>query len=77
VFILLVKFELEDSNGNILSKNRWQMEMDNSEILTLLQSKEIFYPRGDGEGVFCAIENTIFEVFQQPRFLEIILKEQK
>jgi hypothetical protein len=72
---MLVKFILDESNGNILRENYWELEMDNSEILVLLQSKEVFYPKGDGSGVHCTIQHTLYEMFQEPKLLEVHLKE--
>ena len=72
---MLVKFILEESNGDILRENEWQMEINNSEIQILLQSKEIFFPKKDNWGVHCTIQHTIYEMFQEPRFLEVHLKE--
>jgi hypothetical protein len=73
---MLVKFVLKESNGNIMTENKWEFELDNSEILVLLQANEVFYPRGDnGWGTHCTIIHTIYEMYQEPRFLEVHLKE--
>lgn len=72
---MLVKFELEDRHGNFLSENRLEKVMTQEEINLMFMTNEIFYPLGNGHGTFCQIVHTIFEMVQEPQFIEVHLKE--
>lgn len=71
---MLVKLILEDRNGNFLEENQKEIDMSYEEVQLLLQTDEVYFPSG-WRGTFCHVVHTIFEMVQEPRFIEIHLKE--